>query len=85
MWSKGADVRDVRHYVLTVGRDEDRAPVRELRPLTGGVSAIVALGWYEQLNPTQLNEIINDLLAEQDTRRNGWRSTTDLTAGVTLT
>jgi len=81
-------VRDVRHYVLTVGRDEDRSPVRELRPLTGGVSAIVALGWYEELDSSQLHEIINDLLAEQDRRRNGWLKTPTTMAhmaGVTQT
>lgn len=67
-------MRDVRHYVLTIGREENGQPVRETRPLPSGRAAIVALDLLEKLSPEQLQDQINDLLAEQDRRRNGWRT-----------
>lgn len=64
-------MREVKHYVLTVGRD-DGQPVRELRPLPGGTAALVALQLYERVEDEPLKEMITDLLAERDRRRNGW-------------
>lgn len=63
------DRRDVRHYILTVGRDRKGAPVRETHELTRGTPTLLAFQEYEAIPTKQLNHIINDLVAERDRRK----------------
>jgi hypothetical protein len=62
------DKRDVRHYILTVGRDRKGAPIRETRELTRGTPTLLAFQDYAAIPDRHLNYIINDLLAERERR-----------------
>lgn len=57
------DRRNVRHYLVTVGRGLKNEPVREWTPLTRGTPVLLALQQYEAIPPRQLDMIINDLTA----------------------
>lgn len=60
--------RDVRHYILTVGRAADGTAVRELRPIQSGTGTLLALGKFEAIKPLPLAQLILDLQTEQDRR-----------------
>lgn len=65
------DRRDVRHGILTTGRDKQGRPVREYRELTRGTPALLAFQDYEHIPRRQLDLIVNDLIAEQQRRDGG--------------
>lgn len=57
------DRRNVRHYLVTVGRGLKNEPVREWTPLTRGTPVLLAYQRYDEIPTPQLDMIISDLNA----------------------
>lgn len=68
MISPSQDRRDVRHYILTVGRNRTGQPVREMHRLTRGTPALLAFQDYKHIKDDDLELIIRDLVSEQERR-----------------